>query len=351
MCGMKEKVSNLKRAGAGRLHAVRSPLGGARERPGRPLRDPLLTFPSPARHALLRTIQRQRFYLIVLLPFIAYALVFFYYPMYGVLIAFKNFSYSKGILGSPWAGLTYFQTFLQSADFGLVLRNTLAMSAMNLFLGFPIPIIFAILITEMRHRRYKRFVQTISYLPYFIAWIVITGMVLQLFSREGTVNTFLAHIGVRGGPINFLGASGPSFWVLIFLLNQWKGVGWNSIIYIAAISTINPELYEAATIDGAGKIQRVFRVTIPLIMPTAVLLFVLSLGYLLSAGFEQQLFLMNPLTRDFAEVVDTYVFKYGLQRFMFSYGAAVGLLKSFIALLLVISANAVMRRLTDSGVF
>jgi putative aldouronate transport system permease protein len=299
----------------------------------------------------LRTVGKQRFYLIALLPFVAYALVFFYYPMYGVLIAFKNFSYAKGILGSPWAGFSYFQSFLQSPEFGLILRNTLAMSFLNLFVGFPIPIAFAILITEMRHRPYKRFVQTVSYLPHFIAWIVVAGMVMQLLSREGTFNTFLLGAGILSKPVDFLGSNGAGFWVLIFVLNRWKTVGWSAIIYIAAISSINPELYEAATIDGAGKIQRIFRVTIPLIMPTAVLLFVLSLGYLLSAGFEQQLFLMNPLNRDFAEVIDTYVFKYGLQRFMFSYGAAVGLMKSVVALLLVVAANAVMKRTTSSGVF
>jgi putative aldouronate transport system permease protein len=241
--------------------------------------------------------------------------------------------------------------FLQSPDFGLILRNTLAMSVLNLFLGFPVPIIFAVLITEMRHRWYKRFVQTVSYLPNFIAWIVVAGMVMELLSREGTVNTFLVNAGIIREPINFLGSNGPWFWVLNYTLNRWKSVGWNSIIFIAAITSINPEYYEAAIIDGASKFQRIMRVTIPLIMPTAVLLFVLSLGYLLSAGFEQQLFLMNPLNRDFAEVIDTYVFKYGLQRFMFSYGAAVGLMKSVVALFLVVSANAVMKRTTESGVF
>jgi putative aldouronate transport system permease protein len=303
------------------------------------------------RLSLGRTLRQQRFFLLALLPFIAYALTFFYYPMYGVLIAFKNFSYSKGILGSPWAGFSYFATFLRSPDFGLILRNTLAMSALNLFLGFPVPIIFAILITEMRHRRYKRFVQTVSYLPNFIAWIVVAGMVMELLSREGTINTFLLNGHIIREPVDFLGSNGPWFWVLNFTLNRWKSVGWNSIIFIAAITSINPEFYEAAVMDGAGKLQRIMRVTVPLILPTAVLLFVLSLGYLLSAGFEQQLFLMNPLNRDFAEVIDTYVFKYGLQQFQFSYGAAVGLLKSVVALVLVITANSVMKRTTDTGVF
>ncbi len=303
------------------------------------------------RRSIVRTLRQQRFFLLALLPFIAYALTFFYYPMYGVLIAFKDFSYSKGILGSSWAGLSYFRQFLSSPDFLLILRNTLAMSVLNLFLGFPVPIAFAILITEMRHRGYKRVVQTVSYLPNFIAWIVVAGMVMELLSREGTVNTFLLHTGILKQPIDFLGSNGAGFWALNWVLNRWKSVGWNSIIFIAAITSINPEYYEAAIIDGASKFQRIIRVTVPLIMPTAVLLFVLSLGYLLSAGFEQQLFLMNPLNRDFAEVIDTYVFKYGLQRFMFSYGAAVGLLKSVVALVLVVTANAVMRRATDSGVF
>jgi putative aldouronate transport system permease protein len=306
---------------------------------------------SSAAATLWRRVREQRFYLLSLLPFVVYAIVFFYYPMYGVLIAFKDFSYSRGILGSPWVGFAHFRTFMRSSDFPLVLRNTLAISLSNIILGFPIPIVFAVLVTEMRHQRLKRVVQTISYLPHFIAWIVVAGMVMQLLALEGTVNRLLLRAGLIREAINFLGVGGPWFWLLIFLLNRWKSVGWNSIIYIAAISTINPEYYEAATIDGASRLQRVLRITLPLIMPTAVLLFVLSLGYVLSAGFEQQLFLMNPLNRDFAEVLDTYVFKYGLQRFQFSYGAAVGLLKAVVALVLVVGSNAAMKRLTDSGVF
>jgi putative aldouronate transport system permease protein len=346
---MQGMVSNLKR-GSRPL-----PTGAGPRVPGRPHGggNPNTPFVSEMRirRPLLKTARQQRFFLVALLPFVAYGLVFFYYPMYGVLIAFKEFSYSKGILGSPWAGLTYFQRFLQSSDFGLILRNTLATSLLNLFLGFPIPIAFAILLTEMRHRNYKRFVQTVSYLPNFIAWIVVAGMVQQLLTREGTVNTLLVNAGILRQPIDFLGGNGAWFWALIFGLNRWKSVGWDSIIFIAAITAINPEYYEAAVIDGASRRQRIIHITIPLIMPTAVLLFVLSLGYLLSAGFEQQLFLMNPLNHDYAEVIDTYVFKYGLQFFMFSYGAAVGLLKAIVALLLVIVANTFMKRITSSGVF
>jgi putative aldouronate transport system permease protein len=342
---MRGIVSNLKR-GAGGARAVTRARGGRRGAGA----DGLLVSEMTAGQPLLKTVRQQRFFLLALVPFIAYGLVFFYYPMYGVLIAFKDFSYSKGILGSPWAGLTYFQRFLQSPDFTLILRNTLATSLLNLFLGFPIPIAFAVLITEMRHRNFKRFVQTVSYLPNFIAWIVVAGMVQQLLSREGTLNTLLASVGVRQ-PVNFLGGNGAWFWGLIFGLNRWKSVGWDSIIFIAAITAINPEYYEAAVIDGASRRQRIIHVTVPLIMPTAVLLFVLSLGYLLSAGFEQQLFLMNPLNHDFAEVIDTYVFKYGLQFFMFSYGAAVGLLKAVVALVLVVLANTLMKRFTNTGVF
>jgi putative aldouronate transport system permease protein len=348
---MKVRLSNLK-SSSGVQASTRNLLGRNRGPRSRATGSSgLVVEPVVFRRSFLRTVRQQKFFLIVLIPFLVYALTFLYYPMYGVLIAFKNFSYSRGILGSSWAGFTYFATFLKSPDFGLILRNTLAMSVLNLFLGFPVPIIFAILITEMQHRRYKRFVQTVSYLPNFIAWIVVAGMVMQLLSREGTINTFLVNAHIIRQPVDFLGNTGPWFWVLNFTLNRWKSVGWNSIIFIAAITSINPEFYEAAVMDGAGKLQRVVRVTVPLILPTAVLLFVLSLGYILSAGFEQQLFLMNPLNRDFAEVIDTYVFKYGLQQFQFSYGAAVGLLKSVVALILVVSANAVMKRATDTGVF
>jgi putative aldouronate transport system permease protein len=344
---MRGMVSNLK-GGGGTPFSPRT--RAAAPRAGGAAGGQLVMEPGTGRR-LLKTARQQRFFLLALVPFVAYGLVFFYYPMYGVLIAFKEFSYTKGILGSPWAGFTYFERFLRSPDFALILRNTLATSLLNLFLGFPIPIAFAILITEMRHRNYKRFVQTVSYLPNFIAWIVVAGMVQQLLSREGTVNTLLLNAGILRAPASFLGGNGAWFWVLIFVLNRWKSVGWDSIIFIAAITAINPEYYEAAVIDGANRRQRIIHVTIPLIMPTAVLLFVLSLGYLLSAGFEQQLFLMNPLNHDFAEVIDTYVFKYGLQFFMFSYGAAVGLLKAVVALVLVVMANTLMKRFTSTGVF
>lgn len=300
---------------------------------------------------VFRTMRSQRFYLLALLPFLAYAIIFFYYPMYGVLLAFKDFSYARGILLSPWAGLKYFEMFFTSPDVGLVLRNTLAMSLLSIGIGFPVPIAFAILISEMRRLGYKKLVQTISYLPHFIAWIVVAGLVIQLLSREGTVNDVLLSVGVVDEPVNFLSRGDPSFWFLIAGLNLWKNVGWNSIIYIAAIATINPELYQAAIIDGASILQRIWYVTIPQIAPTAVLLFILSLGYLLNAGFEQQLFLMNPLNHEYAEVIDTFVFKYGLQKFMFSYGAAVGLMKSVVALVLVVGSNAVMKRLTEHGLF
>jgi len=299
----------------------------------------------------MRRIKKQRFYLIAMVPFVVYALTFFYYPMYGVVLAFKEFSYSKGILGSPWAGFRYFEQFLFSSDFPMVLRNTLVMSGASIFLGFPIPIIFAILISEMRNRGYKRFVQTVSYLPHFIAWIVVAGMTMQLLSMEGTLNSILIALGVSRDPIHFLGMGGPFFWFLVFVLKEWKEIGWSAIIYIAAISSIDPNLYEAAMIDGASKFQRIVRITIPQILPTAIVLFVLSLGYVLSAGFEVQLFLMNPLNQEFAEVIDTYVFKYGLQRFMFSYGAAVGLLKAAVALVLVLFSNWVMKRTTSMGIF
>ncbi len=313
-----------------------------------------LTAELPKRTKLQETIRlarKQRFFLLALIPFLVYAAIFFYYPMYGVVLAFKKFSYSLGILGSPWAGLTYFKQVILSEDFGMVMRNTLAMSFLNIFLGFPIPIIFAILISEMRHRKYKRFVQTVSYLPHFIAWIVVAGMTMEILSMQGTLNAILKGLGILKTSVNFMGIGGPFFWALIWVLDRWKELGWNSIIFIAAISSINPELYEAAMIDGATKMQRIMRVTVPQLMPTAVLLFVLSLGYVLSAGFEQQLFLMNPLNQPFAEVIDTYVFKYGLQKFMFSYGAAVGLLKAVVALVLVLTANWIMKRTAKMGIF
>jgi len=299
---------------------------------------------------MLTTVRKQKFYLLALVPFLAYLIVFKYYPMYGAIIAFKKFSFSKGILGSQWVGLHYFQLFFSSPDVWVVLRNTLAMSALSIVFVAFFSILLAILITEVKNVLYRRVVQTLSYLPHFISWIVVVGMVQTLLYSSGPVNSVLLNLGFISKPINFLG-SANMFWGLITTLNIWKSVGWNSIIYIAAIISIDPTMYESATLDGAGKFKQIMYITLPSIMPTIIIIFIFSLGYILNAGFEQQLFLQNPLNYTHAEVLDTYVFKYGLQKNMYSYAAAVGILKSAAGFGLVLIVNFISRKFFKMGIF
>lgn len=271
--------------------------------------------------------------------------------MYGNLLAFKDFSFKAGILGSEWVGLKWFKMVLSSPDIPNVLRNTLAMSFLKMFIGFPAPIVLAILISEMVHKKYKRIVQSISYLPHFISWIVIVGIARSILSIDGgAINDFLLGIGVISKPIHFLGKP-KMFWGIITFLGVWKNIGWNSIIYIAAIASIDSQLFESAKIDGANRFRQIIHITIPSILPTVVILFIFTLGYLLNVGFEQQLFLQNPINMPYSEVIDTYVFKMGLKRYMFSYAQAVSLMKGGIGIGLVIVANKISRKVFSMGIF
>ena len=296
-------------------------------------------------------LNKQKFYLLVLLVYVAFIGIFAYYPMYGMLLAFKEYSFKSGIISSPWVGFKWFKMFFTSPDFFQVLRNTLAMSAMDLIFGFPAPILFALLLNEIRNIKFKRVVQSVSYLPHFISWIVVVGIAMSVLSIDGGfINDLLLKLGFVDKPIHFLGRQNM-FWWIITILGIWKGTGWNSIIYLSAITSIDVQMYESAQIEGANKLQQVLYITLPSIAPTIIMLFVFRLGYILNVGFEQQLFLQNPMNYRVAEVIDTYVFKMGIRRSMFSYATAVGMFKSIIGLFLVLLANKFTRKTLDMGVF
>lgn len=300
----------------------------------------------------MRRLKRQKGLLAVLLIYLAYLVVFDYYPMYGVVLAFKEFSIRKGILGSPWANpwFKWFKYFIDSPDFAMVMRNTLGMSALKIFIGFPMPILFALLINEIRAPRFKRIVQSVSYLPHFISWVVITGLVHSLLSGEGIVNKILMGMGLIDDPIIFLGRA-DLFWGLVTVLGIWKEIGWSSIIYLSSIAGLDAEMYESAVLDGAGRIRQAWSITLPCLAPTIVMLFIMQLGYILSVGFEQQYFLQNPMNYKAAEVLDTYTFKVGLQNMKFSYSTAVGLFKSGIGLVLVFLTNMISRKTVKMSMF
>lgn len=284
----------------------------------------------------------------MLLPVALYYLVFHYGPMYGVLIAFKDFSPAQGILGSPWVGWKWFEDFFSSYYFTRILRNTLLINVYDLIFGFTAPILLALLLNEVRGTWFRRLVQSVTYLPHFISVVVISGLVLDFMSREGIVNQLRAVFGLA--PIAFMNA--PEWFRTIFVGSGiWQHLGWNSIIYIAALLAIDPALYEAAKVDGANRWQQMRHITLPGLLPTILTLLILRIGHLTSVGFEKIILLYNPNTYETADVISTTVYRRGLLEANYSYGAAVGLFNAVISLLLLIGANALSRRLTGRGIW
>lgn len=283
------------------------------------------------------------------LPGIVYFLVFKYVPMYGIVIAFMDYSPVTGFAGSEWVGLAHFRRLLTEPDFWMLFRNTMIMSAFSILIYFPAPILLALLLNEVRSQVYKRTVQTFIYFPHFLSWVVVVSVTYLLFSSEqGLVNKLIVSLG--GERLPFL-MEGKYFYFLIVLQNLWKEVGWNTIIYLAAIAGVNPALYEAAKMDGAGRRAQLWHVTLPSIMPTITILLVLNLGTMLSTGFEQLWLMQNPMVVRFSEVFDTYVYKVGVRGAEFSFSAAVYLFKSAISLALVVAANRAVKRMGQEGLW
>lgn len=285
---------------------------------------------------------------------LAFLLVFSYTPMVGIIIAFKKFKLSTGIAGfftSEFVGLKWFKEFLNSPMAFTVIRNTLALSFMKLFIVFPIPIIFALMLNEIRSNLFKRFVQTASYLPHFISWIIVSGLCYTMFSTVyGLVNELLLKAGVISAPLTIL-TSESSYWGLAIGTEIWKETGWNAIIFIAAISGIDPTLYEAAEIDGATRLQRIWHVTLPGVKGTIVIMFILALGGLVNGNLDQAILLGNNLNRGTSEIINSYVLELGLKKFRFDYAAAVGLMQSFVSVVLVFSANAISRKVVGASLY
>ena len=294
---------------------------------------------------LWKNIKRDKALLLIVLPVVIHYLIFVYYPMYGNVIAFKDYSPVLGIAGSEWAGLKYFKRFFESPYFGRVIRNTLQISIYSLLWSFPVPIVFALMANELKQGIFKRVVQAVSYIPYFISTVIVCGMVISFLSpTDGIVNNVIKLFG--GEPINFM--MEPDWFRTVFIASGiWQGFGWQSIIYLAALVGINPELYEATTVDGASRLQKVIHISIPCIMPTIIITFILQLGQLMSIGHEKLILLYNPITLDVADVVSTYVYRTGLVDGNYSLGSAVGLFNAVINLMLVILANRLSRKLSS----
>lgn len=283
------------------------------------------------------------------IPVIAYYLIFKYAPMYGIVLAFKDYSIRKGILGSPWVGFTVFEELFATHTFVRAFRNTVIISLLRWVFGFPMPIILALMLNELKNLRFKKTMQTISYLPHFLSWIILTGLFTQLLSpTNGPINYIISLLG--GKPIYFL-ADNAWFRSTMVITGIWKEIGWGSIVYLATIAGIDTELYEAAECDGATRWQKMFRITLPLMKPTIVILLIMNCGSILEAGFDQIFNFYNSAVYETGDIIDTYVYRRGIGDMEYSISTAVGLFKNVIGFILVTGTNFIAKRLGEGGIW
>lgn len=283
-------------------------------------------------------------------PAIICLFIFAYIPMYGILIAFKDFQITKGIFGSAWAGLKYFKEFLTDPSLMNVLRNTLVLNILSTLIIFPAPIILALLINEIPNGPFKKGTQTISYLPHFLSWVIFAGLVLELLRPKGIFSDLLISLGITTEPTNFM-ANGEWFYMIYIISSLIKGLGYGAIIYVAALSGVDQEIYESATVDGCNRFQKMWHISLPSIMGTIVILLILQIGSILNTGIENILMFQNSLNLQFSETLDTYVYKVGIAQGRFSYSTAVGLLKSIVSVILLVSANKLSNKVTGKSLF
>ena len=297
---------------------------------------------------LVRTFQRDKYlYLMVLLP-LAYFIVFHYIPLYGITLAFKDFDISEGIMGSPWVGFKYFEEFFSNPYSWLVIRNTVVLRLWQLAIGFPAPIILALLLNELRTMRFKGIVQTSSYLPHFISLVVVSGMVISFLASDGPINNLIKSLGGQSVPFMQL----PEYFAPIFTFSGiWQHAGWASVIYLAALTSINPELIEAAVIDGAGRWQRLLHITLPGIAPTVTIMFLLRIGQLLTVDYQMILLLYSPAIYETADVLGTYIYRRGIIGADFSFATAVGLFQAAVGLVFIVGANWIAKRVGDTSLW
>ncbi|MFE5324250.1 ABC transporter permease [Paenibacillus sp. NPDC056579] len=296
-----------------------------------------------------RGLVRDKYLYFIAMPMLVYFLVFKYVPMWGILIAFKNYTPYVGFWDSPWVGLEHFQRFFSNEDFFILLRNTLAINVLNLLLFFPLPILLSIMLNEVRLEWVKRTMQSIIYLPHFLSWVVIAGITfLMLSTSEGVINKMLFALGFE--KVAFL-TNPDFFWLLLTFQSIWKEAGWGTVIFLAAIASVDTQLYEAAKIDGAGRLRQIWHVTLPAIRNVIIILLILRVGHMMDVGFEQVYLMMNGAVSDVADVFDTYVYRSGIQQAQFSYSTAVGLFKSIVGVVLVVITNRLAKKFGEEGVY
>ncbi len=301
------------------------------------------------RRSFLRRVRKHKLHLIMILPVICWFLLFKYGPLYGVTLAFKEFQLLSGIIGSPWVGTANFERLFSSYNFWNVFRNTITIAAMKFVFGFPAPIILALLLNELRGQRYKRIVQSLSYLPHFISWVILTGIFMVILSpTRGPINTLLKSMGMES--IYFLGDP-KYFQGTLVVTGIWKGVGWSSIVYLAALGGVNEELYDAARVDGCGRWARIWHVTIPGITPVVTIMLILAMGSLVEDDFDQIFNLLNDAVLSVGDVLGTFIYRQGVTNLDYGYATAVELFRNLISLVLVLSANYFSKRINEYGLW
>lgn len=295
-----------------------------------------------------RDLKRNRSLYILIIPVIVFYFVFMYVPMYGLLMAFQEYDPALGIMGSPWVGLKQFKDFFNNIYFWRLLRNTLRISVTALIFGFPMPILLALMLNEVRNKYFRKSVQTISYMPYFISLVVMVGILKEFTAPDGILGQ--VYTKVTGNEMSML--SDPNCFVPLYVgSNIWQGAGWDSIIYLAALAGIDMELYEACKIDGGGRIRQLFTVTLPGILPTIITLLILRLGGMLNVGYEKIILMYTPMTYETADVISSYVYRVGLQDYKWSYGTAVGLFNSVVSIILLVIANYISKRTAETSLW
>ncbi|MFC6232627.1 ABC transporter permease [Paenibacillus allorhizosphaerae] len=298
---------------------------------------------------MLKSIRRNWELYALFAPVLAYFIVFEYVPMYGVQIAFKDFIATKGIWGSPWVGFKHFERFFDSFYFWRLIRNTLGIGLYQLVVGFPIPILLALMIHEVRSSKFRRFIQTITYAPHFLSTVVVVGMIMMFLSPQGgMVNLLVKAFG--GEPIAFM--TEPSWFKTVFVLSGvWQQMGWSSIIYLAALAGVDPQLHEAARVDGAGRLKRIWHINLPHLMPTIVVLLILNVGSILGVGFEKVFLMQNNLNMETSDVISTNVYRSGILGAQYSFSAAVGLFNSVVNFIMLITVNRIARKLSETSLW
>ncbi|WP_080145905.1 ABC transporter permease [Marinilactibacillus piezotolerans] len=304
---------------------------------------------TPKKKITWKRIKQQKLLIFLSIPFVAWLVVFAYTPLIGWLVAFQDYKPQNGFFGSEWVGIDHFITLFNDSLFYTALKNTLGMGILGLVFGTGTAIIFALLLNELRFSKFKKFTQTISYLPHFVSWVVVANLVTTVLANTGIVNNILQFLNLIDSPINFM-SSPNMFWGIVTGAEVWKSTGWNAIIYLAAMTSINEEMYEAAHVDGANRFQQMWHITLPAIKPIIIILMIMNIGNVINIGFERQMLLGNNIVADAAIVIEKYALDYGISMFRYSFGTAIGIFKSVISIILIFTFNRIAKKTSDISV-